>query len=101
MTQKLTVQIVDFTLFNTKKMLSTLTHKPLIGILSGLGSGVILNIQNFFTDETILKLVGAAGVWLGAFVAGLTFILKCIEYNDKRILKNQRKKRRKINYENN
>ncbi|MGN8055642.1 hypothetical protein ACTJKN_05165 [Pedobacter sp. 22163] len=81
-------------------MFSTLTHKPVIGILSGLGSGVILSVQNFFTDETTLKLVGAFGVWAGAIVAILTVWLKVIEYFDKRAIKKERKKLRQIKYEN-
>lgn len=73
-------------------MFSTLTHKPIIGVVSGFGSGILLNVQYFFTDEKVLPVVGAIGVWFGAMVAGLTLILKAIELAEKLISKYKRNK---------
>lgn len=73
-------------------MLSTLTHKPIIGVVSGFGSGMLLSAQHLLTDEKILPIVAASGVWLGAIVAGLTVILKFIEIGEKLISKYKRKK---------
>lgn len=57
-----------------------LSNHPVVGIASGFGSGMILTIQSFFTNEVILKIVAGCGVWLGAIVALLTLILKTIEF---------------------
>jgi hypothetical protein len=81
-------------------MFSTLTHKPIIGIVSGITSWAIVTVQTFFTDETTLKLVGAFGVWAGALVAMLTVWLKVMEYREKRAIKKNRKKLRQLKYEN-
>ena len=77
---------------NQMEMLSTLTHKPIIGMVSGFGSGILLSAQHFFTDEKILPVVGAMGVWFGALVAGLTLVLKFIELTEKVISKYKRNK---------
>ena len=66
-----------------KMILDYLNQKPTIGIFSGFGSGVILSVQSFITDEYILKLVAALGVWLGMLVAALTLVLKCVELGSK------------------
>lgn len=84
----------------TTKMFEELSHKPFIGILSGLGSGLCLAIQNVFTDEKMLKLVGAVGVWGGAIVAGLTAVLKLIELIEKIITKFRKRKNEKNNAQN-
>lgn len=64
-------------------MFSTLSHKPIIGVASGFGSGVLLSFQHLLTDEQILKVVGGVGVWMGAAVACLTVLLKIIELIEK------------------
>jgi uncharacterized membrane protein len=60
-------------------MASHYLHKPTIGMVSGFGSGILLSIQQFVTDENILKIVAGVGIFLGAMVAFLTVILKLIE----------------------
>lgn len=55
-----------------------LNHKPAIGIAGGFSSGVILTVQSFLTDESLLKIVAAVGVWLGALVAFVTLLAKVI-----------------------
>jgi len=72
-------------------MFSTLTHRPVIGIVSGLGSGVLLTVQQIVIDEKILPVVGAIGVWAGTGVAVLTVILKFIELVEKAYSKYKRK----------
>lgn len=63
-----------------------LADKPQIGMFSGFGSGAILSIQIFITDESLLKLVAACGVWLGALVALVTLIIKSIELFNKALI---------------
>ncbi len=64
---------------NTIKMFfDYLNHKPVIGIAGGFSSGIILTVQSFLTDESLLKIVAAIGVWLGAFVALITLLAKVI-----------------------
>ena len=74
----------------TKYMFSTLTEKPFIGMASGFGSGMLLTVQHFVTDEKILPIVGAMGVWGGAIVALLTVILKTIEVFEKIVSRSKR-----------
>ena len=68
-------------------LLTYLNHKPAIGVISGFSSGVLLSVQSFITDETVLKVVAALGVWLGAIVAGLTVILKIVDGINKLYIK--------------
>jgi hypothetical protein len=56
-----------------------LKQNPIIGVASGFSSGIILTIEGFLVDETILRLVAATGVWMGAMVAFLTLSLKAIQ----------------------
>lgn len=50
----------------------------MIGIAGGFSSGIILTIQSFLTNEGLLKIVAAVGVWLGALVALITLLVKLI-----------------------
>ncbi|KAA8483762.1 hypothetical protein BDE36_1772 [Arcticibacter tournemirensis] len=59
-----------------------LTEKPAIGMISGVLSWIMLQVQNVMIDENVLKLVAASGVWCGAIVAALTVILKFIDIYD-------------------
>jgi hypothetical protein len=53
-----------------------LNEKPIIGMAGGFSSGIILTVQGFLTDETILNVVAAVGVWMGAMMAFFTLMVK-------------------------
>lgn len=44
---------------------------------------MLLTVQHYVTDEKILPVVGALGIWGGAIVAILTVILKMVEIFEK------------------
>jgi hypothetical protein len=62
-----------------KLMINYLSDNPHVGAISGISSGVFLTITNFLTDETVLKMIGACGVWLGFIIAIMTGIIKLYE----------------------
>ncbi|MHB8209073.1 hypothetical protein [Mucilaginibacter sp.] len=51
-----------------------LQQKPQIGIISGIGSGIIMKIQYLLTDDFTLKVVSGLATWAGCIVAFLTLI---------------------------
>lgn len=53
-----------------------LQAKPRVGMLSGGVSGFLGATYNFITDEKILKLVSALGIYMGFLVALMTGIAK-------------------------
>lgn len=57
----------------------SLSHHPYIGMASGFGSGLFLIITSFFTDESVIKVIGICGVWLGFIIAVLTLFIKLFE----------------------
>lgn len=65
---------------NTYKMgIHYLNEKPIIGIISGFSSGILLTIQGFLTDESILKIVAGLGAIAATSVAIITLVIKLIE----------------------
>lgn len=64
-------------------MFNELAQKPIIGMVSGVTSWVLMGLQNILIDDSWLKIVGAIGIWLGAIIAFLTCILKLIEFSEK------------------
>lgn len=65
-----------------KMMFDYLSDKPIIGMISGLGSAGMLMIQSSSADESVLSAVAALGVFGGTAVAILTGLLKMIELYD-------------------
>lgn len=53
-------------------MITYLQQKPHIGIISGLGSGLLVRVQYLLTDDHILKMVSGMATWAGCGVAILT-----------------------------
>ncbi|SDG68144.1 hypothetical protein SAMN05421827_109142 [Pedobacter terrae] len=70
-------------MIDLKNALTFLTDRPSIGMAGGFGSGLLLSVQSFVTDEHALKIAASLGVVFGMLVAALTLILKCIELVEK------------------
>lgn len=60
-------------------MTDTLNSKPLIGFMSGIGSGILYALKVLLTDDDVLKLIAGAGIWIGLLVALLSAYLKLVE----------------------
>lgn len=60
-------------------MTTLLNNKPVIGAVSGMGSGFLYSVKTLLTDDGILKYVAGAGIYLGAAVAVLTLFLRALE----------------------
>jgi hypothetical protein len=65
-----------------KPMYNYLQDKPLVGVVSGLGSGIVLKVQTMLTDEHILKVVSGLAAWAGMIVAFLTGVVWAIKLYD-------------------
>lgn len=60
-------------------MTDTLNNKPIIGAISGLGSGILYGLKTLLTSDDILKWIAGAGIWLGLIVAFMTAYLRMQE----------------------
>jgi hypothetical protein len=60
-------------------MIDTLNNKPVIGVVSGIGSGIMYYIKVALTDDVVLKAVASAGVYIGIIVACMSFYAKRLE----------------------
>lgn len=83
-----------------KTFTNLLSENPTIGMSAGFGTGILLTIQQLVTDENILKIVAGIGIFLGAFVAFLTVILKLIEVFQKLKVLEMLQKIRNITFKN-
>lgn len=61
------------------RFLEVLADRPVIGMAGSFGSSGLLLIHDVFTNESILKVVSAMGIYVGFGVGLLTLILKAIE----------------------
>ncbi len=64
-------------------MTTILNDKPVIGIIAGFTSWALYFLKTLFTDDTLLKWVAGAGIWLGVIVALLTVYLRILEIRSK------------------
>jgi hypothetical protein len=60
-------------------MINILNQNPIIGIASGLTSGILYLLKVLFTDDLVLKWIAGLGIWMGLIVAMLTVWLRVIE----------------------
>lgn len=61
------------------RLLEVLSERPAIGMAGSFGSSGLLMVHDVFTNESVLKLVSAMGIYVGFGVGILTLILKGIE----------------------
>lgn len=60
-------------------MIDTLQHKPIIGIVGGFSGTIFAGIKAFLTDDAVLNGISVCGIWIGFFIALLTFVIKIVE----------------------
>lgn len=60
-------------------MITYLQNKPIVGVIAGFSSGIFATLREFLTDDSVIKNITVAGVWLGFMIAILTGIIKSIE----------------------
>ena len=69
-------------------LIKLMQDKPIIGVASGFGSGAVLAVQNFLTDEKALKIVSGVAACAGCLVAVLTVVVWSVKaYNAIKSLK--------------
>lgn len=63
-------------------MYNYLYQKPQVGIVSGIGTGMLMKIQTLLTDDYVLKLVSGLGTFVGCAIAVLALIIQVIKVYD-------------------